>query len=32
MLVQDDIGGLEVEDPNNPGTFVVKHVIPHEFL
>lgn len=26
MLVQDDVGGLEVEDPHSPGTFVVKHL------
>jgi isopenicillin N synthase-like dioxygenase len=32
MLVQDDIGGLEVEDPNSPGTFVVKHVFHHQLF
>lgn len=28
MLVQDDVGGLEVEDPHNPGTFVPVPPIP----
>jgi isopenicillin N synthase-like dioxygenase len=28
MLVQDDIGGLEVEDPNNPGSFSPVPPIP----
>lgn len=23
ILFQDDAGGLEVEDPHNPGTFIV---------
>ena len=32
MLVQDDVGGLEVEDPQNPGTFVVRHVFHHQFF
>ena len=24
ILVQDDVGGLEVEDPNRPGSFIVR--------
>jgi len=28
ILMQDDIGGLEVEDPHNPGTFVPVPPIP----
>ncbi len=24
LLLQDDVGGLEIEDPNNPGQFLVR--------
>ncbi|KLO13401.1 Clavaminate synthase-like protein [Schizopora paradoxa] len=27
LLMQDDVGGLEVEDPNNPGKFIAVHPV-----
>lgn len=27
LLFQDDVGGLEVEDPNNPGQFRVSELV-----
>jgi len=27
LLMQDDVGGLEVEDPNNPGQFIAVHPV-----
>jgi hypothetical protein len=29
ILMQDDVGGLEVEDPNQPGGFIVRFVLMH---
>lgn len=28
LLLQDDVGGLEVEDPHNPGQFKVRFTSP----
>lgn len=27
LLLQDDAGGLEAEDPKNPGTWIVSHTL-----
>ena len=29
ILLQDDVGGLEVEDLNNPGQFIVRDYLPY---
>lgn len=31
LLLQDDVGGLEIEDPHNPGQFLVSPSIPSKF-
>ena len=32
ILMQDDVGSLEVEDPNQPGSFIVRCIRLHAHL